>query len=66
MFGIPFFVDFHTFESFMISNYIEYINLNDIMIYYLLFQIIYICFYGIVFLFLYKIFIRMARWLFWN
>lgn len=65
MFGIPFFVDFVTFESYMISNYIEYIDLNDMIIYYLLFQLIFIIFYSVVFSFLYKIFLRLARWLFW-
>lgn len=64
MFGIPFFVDFVTFESYMISNYIEYIDLNDMIIYYLLFQLIFIIFYSVVFSFLYKIFLRLARWLF--
>lgn len=64
MFGIPFLVDLSTFESYLITNYIDYINLNDMMIYYLLFQIVSILFYGIVLSFLYKIFFRMWSWLF--
>ena len=64
MFGIPFVIDFLTFQSYLVSNYLEYINLDHIMIYYLLFQIIFVLFYAVVFSFLYKIFLRMARWFF--
>lgn len=64
MFGIPFFVDFSTFQDYMIVNFMAYINFEDMMIYYLLFQLIFILFYAVVFSFLYKIFLRMARWFF--
>ena len=64
MFGIPFLIDLPTFESYLITHYIDYINLNDMMVYYLLFQIIAVLFYAVVFSFLYKIFLRMWKWFF--
>ncbi len=62
MFGIPFFVTLPMFENYLIINYIDYINLDYMMIYYLLFQIVYLIFWFGVLNFLYKIILRMWSW----
>lgn len=63
MFGIPFFVDLTTFTNFLTSNYLEFINLDHIFIYYLLFQILYFIFWFGILNFLYKIVLRMWKWI---